>query len=250
MSKQYILSQIVVLYKTIKAKVHSETSDLYKLMQKPDLFLGLSREYKPINDEDTERLPAESKKIQFTAKQLIISTCKQLAEYFTISARREWTNTAAFADIIVDDNVLISKVPVGYLMFLEKQLVDLKTMIAALPVLDSAENWDKDANGTWRSKELMTHRTKKTSRAIVKYPATSEHPAQTEMVTEDIIAGHWHITKLSGALAQPERDEMIDKLEKIRFAVKTAREMANTTKEVESPDVSKILFDYIFDETI
>lgn len=78
------------------------------------------------------------------------------------------------------------------------------------------------------------------------YPATPEHPAQTQMITEDVIAGHWSLTKHSGAIARPQKEAIALRVEEVLRAVKEAREEANGINVIETPDVSKAIFNYIF----
>lgn len=131
-------------------------------------------------------------------------------------------------------------------MFLEKQLTDLFTFVKTIPVLDPAEEWTKDLNsGLQKTAPSQTHRTKKTPKAIVKYPATPEHPAQTEMVTEDIIAGYWSQVKMSGAMPKPDKDGLMLSVNRLHEAVKTAREQANMADEVQIKNIGDAIFDHL-----
>ena len=73
--------------------------------------------------------------------------------------------------------MLLSDVPVTYLLFLEKQLVDLHTFVRKLPVLDASETWAFDASADcWATEAIQTVRTKKIPRNHVKAEATEHHP--------------------------------------------------------------------------
>jgi hypothetical protein len=246
MSKLLHLSQIIALDKTIKARMHSNTSDLYKKLQKSDLFVGQNREYHPLDDDDKELIPTETKKVQHTVADILKATQKSLTEFWDISVRREHANTKAFADVVVDEIIILEKMPVGMLLFLEKQLIDLKTTFQHIPVLDPSEDWDLDKNNNlFRTKELRTHRTKKTPRVIIKYDATEHHPAQTEIFNEDNIVGYYHVTKLSGAMRPVDKENLMGKIEKLINAVKIAREEANSFKEEKVNQVSLAIFGYL-----
>jgi len=84
----------------------------------------------------------------------------------------------ARADVVIDGQTIATDVPVTYLLFLEKQLVDLHTFVKKLPVLDAAESWVRDdSTDSWRTEAVRTIRTKKVPRNHVKAEATDKHPA-------------------------------------------------------------------------
>ena len=146
---------------------------------------------------------------------------------------KEVGNTVATADIVVDgeQDVLLAAVPVTYLLFLEKQLVNLRTFIDKLPVLDPSVAWSVDpATGDWRSSPVETVRTKKVPRNWVKAEATKEHPAQVEVYHEDVMVGTWETTRLSGALPATRKAVLSDRVSRLLTAVKYARERANSAR--------------------
>lgn len=242
------LNQIIAVEKGIKSRVIGEIDGLDKAIQKPDLFNGFSKEYRK-RDDDGEDLPPEKKRVQFVVGDVLRSVARLTGELFEVTARKDWTNQNAKADVVVDDDTLIEDVPVSYLLFLEKQLTDVRTFVGRLPVLDEADAWRKDDNsGLFRTEPTQTHRTKKVQKAIVLYNATPEHPAQTQLITEDIIAGYWHQTKQSGAMPKPERAAILMRVEKLLRAVKEAREEANGIDEVQTSDIGAAVFGYIFGE--
>ena len=238
------LNQIIAIEKGVKSRVYGRLTELHKLLQKPALFNGFSKQYEK-RDEEGEDLPPERQRVQMTVSNVLMDIATQTTELLDVTASKDWTNTRAFGRVMDGDRVLF-EAPVTYLLFLEKQLSDLRTMIGELPVLDEAEEWSGDSNsGLSRTAELRTHRTKKVQKPIVLYQATPEHPAQTQLVTEDIIAGYWKLTKLSGAMAKPERDRLLGRVETLFKAVKQAREEANGVDVIEPPAIGNIMFDYL-----
>lgn len=242
------LNQIIAIEKGIKTRVHDAVSALYKAAQKPDLFNGFAKAYSP-KDSEGEKLPSENKRVQYTSDAVLRDISRTMGELFTITARKDYTNTAAKADVVVDGKVLVKGAPVSFLLFLEKQLTDVHTFINSLPILDEAEDWKKDVNsGLFKTDPIESHRTKKVQKPIVLYPATVEHPAQTSMITEDVIAGFWNQTKLSGAIQKPEKQKLLDRADALLMAVKSAREAANMTEEVKVDDVAEAIFGFILKE--
>jgi hypothetical protein len=239
------LNQIIAVEKGVKSSVYAAISEIHKLNQKPELFNGMRRVYQPIAD-DGEHLPEEGKRVQFSVSGLLQQVEQRASELMNITARKDWTNCHARADLTINGKTIIKGAPVTYLLFLEKQVTDMQTFVANLPVLDEAEEWSFDPNsGQYRSADIKTHRTKKVPKPIVLYPATEQHPAQTQMVAEDELAGHWHQTKFSGAIPKPQKEAMLVRISKLLQAVKMAREAANGIDEDDAPDVGTEVFDYI-----
>jgi hypothetical protein len=117
--------------------------------------------------------------------------------------------------------------------------------ISRSTVLHRAEDWAKhDGAGLFRTAPIATHRTKKVQKPIVLYDATKEHPAQTQLITEDVVVGYWDTVKHSGALPAPRKKELISRIEKLSQAVKFAREKANAA-DAETVTVGKPIFDYL-----
>jgi hypothetical protein len=241
------LNQIIAVEKGIKARSYAELTELNKAIQKPDLFNGFAKSYQP-KDEDGESLPSENKRVQFVATEVLRSVERGLGELMEITARKDWTNCSAKADVMIDGATVIAGAPVSFLLFLEKQLTDVRTFVGNLPVLDAAEDWTKDANsGLYKTGAVQTHRTKKVVKPIVLYPATPEHPAQTNVITEDVIAGFWATVKQSGAMPKPVKVSILERIEKLLRAVKEAREDANIQDESLTPPIGAAVFGYLFD---
>lgn len=242
------LNQIIAIEKGVKSRSYAEITELHKVLQKPQLFNGFSKTY-AAKDEDGESLPAEKQRAQYSTKEVLRNIARSSIDLFNITARKDVTNCVAKADIKVDGNVLLKDVPISHLLFLEKQVTDLRTVASTIPILDEGEEWSHDEHsGLYKTPGTQTHRTKKVAKPIVLYNATPEHPAQTQMITEDIIAGYWTTIKQSGAMPKVERDALVEKTEKLLRAVKTAREEANGVDEVSTPDVGSAIFNYLLGE--
>lgn len=242
------LNQVIAVEKGVKAKTYGELTALNKAAQKPDLFNGFQKSYQPLA-EDGEKLPAESKRVQYTSTDVLRATARSLTELMEVTARKDWTNCAAKATVKIDDVVLFENAPVSFLLFMEKQVTDLRTLIGNLPVLDIADDWKLDQNsGFYKTDPQQTHRSKKEQRPLVLYNATPEHPAQTQLITEDVLAGYWSLVKQSGAIPGPKKQELLVRVEKLLNALKEARETANMFDVVDSPDVGAAVFGYLLQE--
>lgn len=239
------LNQIIAIEKGIKSSAYGALTELNKAAQKPDLFNGFSKTYRK-KDEDGEELPPEGKRVQYTSGEVLRAAERALTDLADVTARKDWTNCVAKADVVVDGKTLIASAPVSFLLFMEKQLTDLRTLVGNLPVLDVAEDWKSDPNsGLYRTEPTETHRTKKMQKPIVLYAATTEHPAQTQLITEDVIAGWWVLTRQSGAMPKPEKQKLQDRIDKLIQAIKQAREAANMFDETDAPTIGGPVFGYL-----
>jgi len=239
------LNQIIAVEKGIKTRSQKELTEAHHALQKPALLAGISRTYRP-KDEEGEQLPPEATKVQIKSEEIIKRTVDILVELFDVTATKDYTNCKARADVVVDGKVLLAAVPVTYLLFLEKQLVDLHTFVKKLPVLDASETWAHDASADcWATEPVQTAKTKKIPRNHVKAEATDKHPAQVEVYHEDVVVGYWKTVKFSGALPQKRVNELAARVEKLQHAVKFAREEAND-HAAEEQKIGRTVLDYLF----
>lgn len=238
------LNQIVALEKGAKNRAAKTITEIYKKLQKTDLFHGLSRVYTPRAETD-EQLPPESVRVQLTVQKQLKDMAATFVDMFDVVFTKENANTEAKADVKVGGQVLAADVPVTYLLFLEKQLTDWHTALTKVPVLNPAEEWVEDAaNGGYRTPPVTTLRTKKVPRNHVKAEATEKHPAQVEVYYEDIPIGTWALTKFSGAIPATRRDELIGRVNQLIDAVKSAREEANSTV-IEQKKIGHDIFEFL-----
>ncbi len=238
------LNQIIAIEKGVKNKAFQEITDAYQKLQKAALLSGISRTYRP-KDEEGERLPGEATKVQLKTEQVIDDVKEGLARLFDVTATKDTANCEAKADVVVDGQTLAKDLPATYLIFLEKQLADLHTFISKLPTLDVADTWNFDSSQDyWASEAVETTRTKKIPRNHVKAEATEKHPAQVDVFYEDVVVGYWRTVKYSGALPSKAVNEMQSRIEKLQEAVKFAREQANSL-EVKDVKVGESLLNYV-----
>ena len=222
------LSQAVAAEKAVKAEASSVIGQLYAAFKEPSLFNGEVRKYRPLA-EDGEKFPDEATRVQMRVEEAVQVVFGKLADLFDITLIKDLANGGAKADVMVDDTVLLKEVPAVYLLFLEKQLGELAEGISKAPVLSASEDWEWDANAKLhRTQPVDAARSKKVQRALTLYPATDKHPAQCQLVTEDVTIGYWAKTKLSGALPLPKKEALLARIQKLVRAVKLAREEANT----------------------
>ena len=240
--------QVIAWCNAAKTSMQRTITDLHHKMQKLQLFSGLSKRYRP-KDEEGDLLPEENTKVQTTVVAELREMRRVVVDALDALITLDATNCAARADIDVDGVVLVTDVPVTTLLALEKILTDWHTFFDKLPVLDTATDWYTGTDGISRSMPFETVRTKKVPIRFVRSEATDKHPAQVDVLQEDVIVGYWTKNDLSGALPVAAKTNILRRLEKLRLAGQAARSVANS---VEAPvrRLGAILFDHVTEGVI
>jgi hypothetical protein len=239
------IHQVIALHKAIKTSGAAAISAAYAIAQKPSLFAGLTRVWQKVN-EDGDDMPSEKQRVQHTVDGMMTTLERYMVESIDMSAQLDESNALARADVVVDGTVILSGVLVTTLLQLEKQLVDARTFVGKLPILDEAEDWILDANsGQYRSPTTATRSTKKVETPLVLYSATPEHPAQTKTVTADVTVGYWQLTKMSGAAPKTEIAKVLGRIDALILAVKVAREAANGADAAPKKNIGAVVFSFL-----
>ena len=110
------LNQVIAVESGVKSKSHSSLSELHKINQKGELFNGFSKTYQP-NEDGDETLPPESKRVQYTVVEQLRALNRTVSDLVQITARKDYTNTVAKADVKVDGQVVVKSAPVSFLLF-------------------------------------------------------------------------------------------------------------------------------------
>lgn len=239
------LHEIVAVATGKKAEAQKYVTDAYHLLQKPDVFDGLRKTYQPL-EEGGEVLPPESKNPQANLGKIVEGAKAKWEELFDLTLQLDAGNQVAKADVEVDGQVVARDLPVPTLLFLEKQLTDVRSFIEKIPVPDPAERWSPNANtGGLSTEPAKTGRTKKVQKALVLYPATEQHPAQTQLITEDVLAGYWTTIKYTDRVQADKKSTALARASKLLDAVKVARERANAT-DVPKKEMGGALLGFVF----
>ena len=161
-------------------------------------------------------------------------------------------NTRAVADVILDDEketVLLTGVPATALLELEKRMAELHAFVTAIPTLDPAKGFKLDANrgaGVYQAREVNKNRTKKTPKAFVKAEATKEHPAQVDVIHEDIVTGRIQEQEWSGLMTPSDKADLLAKTDMLARAVRRARSRANEVEVDTKKRIGAALLKFVF----
>jgi hypothetical protein len=238
------LTVVLGLLKGAKARTHTNVSALHHQFTKPALYAGQNRTYEPRDDAGEQR-PAESQRVQLRAADVLGELAEQLTRHWDLALWRDEGNTVARADVVVDGETLLRDVPATFLLFLEKQLNDWRTAVTKLPTLATDQSWSYDAStGLHRTDPVKSASTQKVLRNHTVHPGTDKHPPQVQTFQEDVPVGDWTTVRLSGALTVPQQRGLVERLDVLADAVKSARERANLV-EVEEVKAGEVLFTYL-----
>lgn len=158
------------------------------------------------------------------------------------------TNTVARANIILSDGTMIAEnVPATYLLELEKRLADIKDLFEAIPTLDPAKGFRPDSargEGFFQAREVVKARTKKIQKPITLYEATKEHPAQVQLVSEDVKIATVTERSWSALITPARKSELLSRVEDLSRAVREARSRANGV-EVKKLKIADSIFSFL-----
>lgn len=240
------LNQLIAVLPKLKKDATEAKSEAHHKMMVKDLLMGLSRTYQPKLDGG-DQYPGETKLVQYTVGRGIKDYSEATIEVCDAVLAQELSNQQAKANIVVDGTTLVEDAPIGYILFLEKQIEDTITLAKELPTLDTATEWDYDSvSDHYKSKPVQTLKTTKQPFNHEKAPATKEHPAQVEIFHRDVVEGTYTKVEFSGAIPAKRKNAMLQRARALLLAVKKAKEEANMMDIVERK-VGKTILDYVFE---
>lgn len=238
------LNQLIAIEKDVKSMASKAANQFYHSIQRTGSLMGITRNYRP-KDEDGEMFSPEKTLVQADVSSLLKHLANSQTRVFDVTLSKDVTNCLAKADVVVDGVTVLEAVPLTYLLFLEKRLLDLHTMFASLPVLDPAQKWTySETANAYEAEPVETTKSKKVVKVLTLVEATKEHPAQAKEYFEDVVTGYWTKVDFSGALPASRVAVLVERAEALREAVKKAREEANSI-EVSDRKAGQKVFDFL-----
>lgn len=203
------------------------------------------------NAEGSQPVTESQRDIQTTVGKEVEWITKILAKALDVSHAIDVANTLAHADVITEDGeTLLTGVPATSLLQLEKRIAEVHALVVAIPTLDPAKGFDEDdakGKGIYKAREVVKTRTKKAQKPLILCEATKEHPAQVQLVTEDVPVGEIREQEWSSLITPALKADLIDRCDMLIRAVKKARAKANEQEiNVATEKIGKTLLDYIF----
>lgn len=254
------LHVFLALREGVKHRKTELLTALHRASSRADLYEGLTRTYRPRN-EDGDQLPPENKNIQLTSSAVLTELVRSVERDWNTMAVIDVGNQSARADVRVPTGALdaqqqpvyrtvIRDVPVQFLLYLQRELDDVYKFVRELPTLDPAVRWHWDESvAAYVADPTETHRTRKVLKNHVLYEATDRHPAQVQTFTEDVVDGNWTLLRRSGALPLERKTELLERVAVLRDAVKEARQRA-AEEPVDDVDVARPIFEYLLGDGV
>jgi hypothetical protein len=213
--------------------------------EKTTVFFPLAENEQPVTELQSD--------LQSTVRKELDWIGAHLAKSIDASYQVAEANTAARADVVLEDDagtVILTGVPATALLELEKTIAKITSLITAIPTLDPAKGFTPDSQrgtGVFKAREVNKNRTRKQAKVLIKYEATKEHPAQTEVVTEDVAVGRIQEQEWSGLITPAEKAELINRAEILARAIRRARSRANEASVDAQKKIGSKLLKYLFD---
>jgi hypothetical protein len=215
--------------------------------KKTNLFMGTLKTAEMFEDGVPVPVP-EIIKREETVPSKLGYVGKAVARWLDAVYQKECTNQEANADLIVDGQVILEAVPATFLLGLETKVKRLRDMYIEMPTLQPGIRWEEapdEGKNVFRTAAPMERFiTNKQVKSTVLYEATKEHPAQIDKWTEDVKVGRYLVHTTSGMITPARKSEILDRLDKLAQAAKSARMRANTA-EVHIVQIGKTLMNYI-----
>lgn len=252
MAKSVKLHELLAVDSNLKGQADKTRGELsHTFEKKPHLFGKKLIVSKPIA-EGIETVEEQSD-LQTTVRKELAWIGGIMANALDVSYQVALGNTTAKADIVLEDGTpLASNVPVTSLLELEKRAAEIKALVVSIKTLDPAKGFTLDASegkAIYKARTAVSVRTKKTQRPIVLYDATKEHPAQVQLLSEDLPVANVTTYEWSGLITPNEKGDLLDRCENLERAIKQARARANETTVDTGNKIGGQLLEYVFGKT-
>ena len=244
------LHELLAVDSNLKGQADKCRTDLLATFDKKrHLFTEKLVTFKPLS----EGAPAQTEEqttLQSTVSKELAWLSGVVANSLDVSYQIAETNTLARADVVLEDGtVLVKNAPATALLELEKRVNEVHALVSGIPTLDPAKNFsvdDQRERGVWRAREEKRVRTVKEPRVLTLAPATDKHPAQVQAYNVDVPTGELITVEWSGLITPAQKASMLERVEVLRRAVKSARSRANATDAIVGVKVGQRLLDYVF----
>jgi len=225
------LHELLAVEGSLKNQAEKTRSDLLATFEKKrHLFTEKVVTFTPL-DEGAFAVTEDQLDLQSSIRKELNWITGIWSKALDVAGQVAQANTLAKADVILDDGtVLMRDVPATALLELEKRVMEMHALALHVPTLDPAKSFQLDVSrgaGIYKARDEVKTRTRKKAAPLILAPATDKHPAQVQLVTEDVPTGTIQTQEWSSLITPAEKAEMIDRAERLHRAVKSARARAN-----------------------
>lgn len=172
--------------------------------------------------------------LQTTVKKELKWIAPFLAKALDSANKIAVANTQAKADVVLETGeTLLTGVPATSLLELGKRVNELLEFAKQIPTLDPAKGFQVDpqrGEDVFKARDVVKVRTAKQAKVLTLAPATDKHPAQAQLVSEDVPTGVITVREWSGLITTTEKGQILERIEVLARAVAKARARANDTE--------------------
>lgn len=247
-TKQHELLAITNTLKGQKNKVIADQRALFE--KKAHHFQEKKTLVTPLAEGEPQSIEAVSD-LQTTVPKELAWAAEHIAKAWDASMGVEVANSIAKADIVLEDGTVLAKsIPATALLELEKFIVEVQNLAQVIPTLDPTRGFTLDSSrpDVYVAREVVKTRTRKGKRVITLAPATDKHPAQTQLVEEDLPVATLREQEWSSMITPGRKAEILSKVDELLRAVKRARSRANDTEVPTYDKISTRLLSFVFGE--
>lgn len=216
---------------------------------KHNLFLGATQTDTYFDESQANLNTVASTALGTTVQEKLDYVAPVVSRYWDAYFTKEATNQVATADVVVNGKALWAKVPATVLLGMESKLKELRSIYEVIPTLAPGVFWEVDPDargGVYRSRDLEKRFITKNSIVPVELsPATKEHKAQVQAIPQDIPVAKREIMHQSGMLSPGDKSDLLERIDVLIRAVKTARQKANSVEAIDQAGFGKAVFDFI-----
>jgi LysM repeat protein len=245
------LHELLAVESNLEKQANDCSKDLANTFEKKRHHFEEKRVVFRSNEENSSQVTEVQSDIQTTVnKELNEWLLVKLSKLYDASLQVAEANTRAKADVVLEDGtVLVKDVPATALLELEKRLVEVKNLVFAAPTLDPTKGFKVDTtrgDDFYVAREVTKNRTRKTKKAFQLAPATDKHPAQVQLIEEDVVVGVITEQEWSSMLTVVQKGDMLDRVEELIRSVRRARSKANEVEVDSTKKFGNKLLNYVF----
>lgn len=245
------LHELLAIESNLEGQMNKTRAELVNTFEKKrHLFEEKRVTFRPLAEGEPEVTEAQSD-IQSTVPKELDWISNFIIKALDASYQVAEANTKARADVVLDDededSVILNNVPATTLLELEKRMAEVHHLLSAIPTLDPAKGFTLDLNRThvYQARPVTKNRTKKVNKPVVLYDATDKHPAQVQLVTEDVPVGTIYEQEWSGLITPAQKAEFLARIETLIRAIRRARSRANEQEVDKSRKIGAALMRYV-----
>jgi hypothetical protein len=215
--------------------------------KKAEHFDGISKVYSSF-DEGDDKIPPEVKEVVTTVKEKLDYTKGAVIKAIDATLSKEETNASNTANAELEVNgVKFGTWSATSLLALEKYLVRIRDLYKNIPTFDPSRSWSRETTSgrdMYQSNLDVKYRTVKKQKVLTLAQATDKHPAQAQVIMDEVQVGKYDTLYFTGRVSPAEKSDLLTRVDDLVLAVKQAREKANQT-QVKQVKLGEALFNYI-----